>query len=250
MSTITIGFAESKPNKRLIKSVQKIIAEQQSATDAPNIVGGTTQEKLSIGSRFKAPIQTAPIDLADLDPSTVFQYSLIENTKEEIPDDTQLFIVDIGKIYKYARSIESLLKQITKKSALLLLNPKADGFPHIILKYDGTPVSSASILAFPQLFPAAVETAEKITLISPVTFKKSQIAIEKQFVKTATQYYRDLGFIKLPLNTVNDFFLYAEQNRINLLILSKHDLSDTIKLIGTKEFSEKLKKMELSVFIA
>lgn len=249
MSTITIGFANSKPNERLVKFVRKIIEEEQSGTSAPSFDHEAipySSELSLLDDRFKDPTLTTPIDA-----TTVYQYSIIGNAQEELPADTQLFVIDITKAHKYARRIKTLLKDLKdKKCAFLLLNPKSDGFQHIILKYDGTPVSSTSILAFPRLFPAAVEHAGRVTLISPSTFRKSQIAIEKQFVKTATQYYKDMGFIKLPLNNVRDFFDYAEKSHIDLLVLSKQDLNETMKIITTKAFNEQLKEQGLSIFMA
>ena len=250
MSTITIGFADSKPNERLIKFVRKIIAEEQSDTSTPSFERGhipySNSELSMLNDRFKDAILTTPIDTA-----SVYQYSIVGNKQEDLPADTQLLIVDITQAYKHARHIKALLKDLrTTNCAFLLLNPKSNGFQHIILKYDGTPISSASILALPQLFPTAVEHAGRVTLISPSTFKKSQIAIEKQFVKTATQFYKDMGFIKLPLNTVEDFFEYAKQNCIDLLVLSKQDLNETMKVITTKAFHDQLKKQDLSIFMA
>ena len=250
MSTITIGYADSKPNERLMKSVRKIIAEEQSGTPTPGFDPGNipySKSDLSLfNERLKSPILTTSVDSA-----SVYRYSIIGNEQEDLPADTNLFVVDITKAYKHSRHIKALFKTISaKKCAFLLLNPKSDGFQHIILKYDGTPISSNSILAFPQLFPTAVEHAGRVTLISPSTFKKSQIAIEKQFVKTATQYYTDMGFIKLPLNSVRDFFEYAQKNTIDLLVLSKQDLSETMKIITTKAFNDQVKKQELSVFMA
>lgn len=255
MSTITIGIADSKPTERFIKFVRKIIEEEQSGTATQSLEQGSffnPKQALSrLETRFKDPTPSASIAAASFTPATDYQYSILENTQEDLPTDIQVFVIDITKAHKHARNIKTLLRGLSsKKCAFLLLNPKSDGFQHIVLKYDGTPVSSASILAFPQLFPAAIEHAGRVTLISPSTFKKSQIATEKLFVKTATQCYRDMGFIKLPLNTVEDFFEYAEKNCIDLLILSKQDLTETLKLITTKEFNDRLKKHELSIFMA
>ncbi|MEX2595078.1 MAG: hypothetical protein WD426_20105 [Anditalea sp.] len=161
-----------------------------------------------------------------------------------------LIILDLSKIYKSIGLIKSLCKLLENCGyAILLLNPKHEKFNHIILKYDGSGASIFSIQAFSKLFPSEAKKANSATLISPLAFTRSQVAIEKQTIKRASEYYGALGFIKLPLNTFSDLFNYSLKNKADLLILTKPDLMEMLNVITKKEYSNLFKRNNLSVFV-
>lgn len=256
MSNITIGFTEPVPDKKFIGLVQKIIAAEQDG----DLLGKEKQKKAATTlAEHDLKDTEHPINLGTSltiknNYRPAYHYALTNNSllniKENPLKDTRFFIVDITKTFKHVQLIRSLAKTLKNTpSAFLLLDPRSEAFEHIVLKYDGTPASVSSILAFPKLFPTKAQSAEKVTLISPVNFKKSQIPTEKQFVKNAAYYYGVLGFIKLPLNTVKDFFNYAAKSHIDLLILPKQDLTETLKIVTSKHFHSMLKQQSLSIFI-
>lgn len=257
MSNITIGFAAHEPDERFIEHVQHIIAAEKEI----NFLGKSHQQVatayllnqgLKTGECYNNPYSLITIGKNNFLPAyhyAITNCSLLK-LKENPLKDTRMFIIDITKTFKHVQLIRSFAKTLkATPSALLLLDSRCDALKHIVLKYDGTPASSSSILAFPQLFPKKATNAEKVTLVSPVTFKKSQIPVEKEFVKNAATHYNALGFIKLPLNSAKDFFTYATKNNVNLLILSKQDLTETLKIITSKPFHSQLKREPLSIFI-
>lgn len=257
MSKITIGFVEHEPDEKFIAHVQNIIATEKEI----NLLGKSHQQVaaayllnqgLRTGECYNSPYSLATIDKSNFLPAhhyALTNSSLLE-LKENPLKNTRVVVIDITKTFKHVQLIRSFAKTLkTAPSALLLLDSRCDTLKHIVLKYDGTPASSSSILAFSQLFSRKAANAEKVTLISPVTFKKSQVSVEKEFVKNATTHYNALGFIKLPLNSAKDFFTYATKNNVNLLILSKQDLTETLKIITSKPFHSQLKRQTLSIFI-
>ncbi len=118
------------------------------------------------------------------------------------------------------------------------------------MKYDGTLVSSFSILRYPQLFPLQAMKAVSSTLISPKNFKKSKVAVEKHFVKKISSIYGALGFIKLPFYTLSDFLDYAIKNKAGVLILSAADLKPLTQLMLSDDSHTLNGRHGLSVFIA
>jgi hypothetical protein len=62
--------------------------------------------------------------------------------------------------------------------------------------------------------------------------------LEKKFVKRITSLYGEMGFIKLPLNSIKDFIEYAIKEKADLLILPQTDLSQLIKFVSSDEYQQ------------
>lgn len=254
MVNIAILFFGTKPDPDFVLLVQQFLREDQ-VLDA--------EGKISIGqeSRLKTFLLTEKNIEEQLQEKQEVneKRTQVETTQaachpstpsetlyQAIADGTNLLIFNINTLKQKSRLLSPLLKILEESNcAILLLNPKLPAFKHIILKYDGT---GASILSFAQLFPEKARKAVSTALISPLVFKKYQIAAEKRFIKKATAYYGALGFIKLPLNSIRDLLQYAGRNKADLLIISRHDLKDLFKTLRSKDAL--LARRYPSVFIA
>ena len=261
MFNIAIGFTGPEPDRGFIQLVHRIIqAGQQTMGEL-----SCTKEDVEIAFLTENNIEdfvrkSKPGLLANgsaqagriLNSSGSYDQRIDKYVDfyEEEPGHVSLVVFDISKISKNIGP-KKLLSRLLESSgfAILLLNPKCTEFNHLILKYDGTGTSIFSIQAFSELFPSEARNAESATLISPLAFKKSQVAIEKQFVKRTCLYYGALGFIKLPLNTVTNFFSYSSKNKADLLILSKPDLMEMLNVVTRKGFKNFFKRNNLSVFV-
>ncbi|ELR72489.1 hypothetical protein C900_01484 [Fulvivirga imtechensis AK7] len=233
---ITIGYTDPRPDQTFINLVRNICSNRPLANDPPEI---------QIVQLAKHNIRTF--------------INAVENVRETIhaghsapsfPEDYffNLIVFDIKKLHKAYDIIPLLIKELKGiDCALLLLNVNTNEFNSIVLKYDGTDTTYNSILSFAKLFPNKAKNVKSSTLISPFAFKRSKVAAEKMFVKKVSTYYGDLGFIKLPLDSVNDFCNYALKNQADLLVLSKGDLYELAQLFSNGSFRH---FNGLSVFIS
>jgi hypothetical protein len=261
MFNIAIGFTEPEPDRGFIQLVLQIIQAgrqtvgELSCTKKDVEISFLTENNikdfvrdLKSRSSVKEPVLTVGNCNSfgsDCSKQVAERIHLYEKARFN-----GFIVLDVSKINKNMGLVKSLSKLLESSGyAILLLNPRCEEFNHLILKYDGTGTSIFSIQAFSRLFPSEAKNAESVTLISPLAFKKSQVAIEKQFVKRTSIYYGALGFIKLPLNTVTDFFGYSLKNKADLLILSKPDLMELLDVVVKKGYNNLFKRNNISVFV-
>ena len=261
MFYIAIGFTEPEPDRGFIQLVHQIIENGRQTNNGVSC----TKKHVEIAFLTENNINDFVRDLKARsfvkEPVATFEScnSCGSNCSKQADKLVHLYedaeyngfiVLDISKINKRIGLVKSLSQLLENSGyAVLLFNPKCTEFNHLILKYDGTGTSIFSIQAFSRLFPSEAKKAESATLISPLAFKKSQVALEKQFVKRTSIYYGALGFIKLPLNTVTDFFSYSSKNKADLLILSKPDLMEMLNVVTKKGFDNLLKRNNISVFV-
>ena len=261
MFHITIGSTEPEPDRGFIQHVQRVIQtgretfRKLSSTNEGGAITHLTENNikefarnLKIRRLVKEPIPTAK-SCYFCKSDCCKQAGNFVHQKEKT-GNTGFIVSDIRKLNKNIKLVRLLSVQLEHSGcAILLLNPKCKEFKHLVLQYDGTEKSIFSIQAFSKLFPSEAKNAESATLISPLSFKKSQVAAEKQFIKNTAEHYGALGFIKLPLNTVADFLGYSSKNKADLLILSQPDLMELLDIVTQKSVNKFLKRNNISVFV-
>lgn len=151
----------------------------------------------------------------------------------------ELIVHDTKKMLRVLKAPETDPDLMSEKlKSYLFLNSAMKDITHLILKYDGTGHSVRSIKAFCRLFPEKARSSRCTSLVSPVSFRKNQVLKEKQFVKKVTPLYGELGFIKLPLRSIQDFIDFAGRTQGNLIILPPSDLNNLIKHLTSAKFNK------------
>lgn len=219
METVQIKFIEPKPEKSFVRMVNKLLLLNSSVNLTEKIRSLQEPDDHTTDTNRGESIKNArPID-------TSVQ-----------PD---LVVVDIRKVIKNPAAFHlNFENESAGKRPFLLLNVGNKLFNHIILKYDGTEDSINSIKLFSIIFPEKAKQAKYSSLISPLTFRRHQVMLEKKFVKKISPLYGEMGFIKLPLNSIKDFIEYAIKEKADLLILPQTDLDHLIKFISSDQFKQ------------
>jgi len=261
MITKTIGITEAEPDTGFMLLAQKILQAAQQNLGEMSCIGKDVKSAFLTGNNIKDFVENlndrsnsnCPILTGENYDSFKKEFEKQKNSPIQFFGEDRfngLIVLDLSKIHKNIVLVNSLCELLENKGyGILFLNPKQKSFMHIILKYDGTEASIFSIQAFSTLFPSVAKNADSATLISPLAFSRSQVAIEKQMIKRTTGCYGALGFIKLPLNTFTDFFGYSLKNKADLLILSKPDLVEMLQVITKKDFCSIFKREKISVFV-
>jgi len=171
----------------------------------------------------------------------------VVNRLAEVSD---LLIFDIAEIVKHPLVCNSLFRALeSRPCSLLFLDSKSISLHKIILKYNGKEAAIYSIYAFTKFFPQIALQSEDSILVSPFTFKKSQLAMEKRLVKKIAKDYGSLGFIKLPFTDIEDYLYYAIKVQADLLLLPRTDLKDIKKAILENKIYKNVGRMGLSFFV-
>lgn len=246
METITLKFIETKPPKSFIQLIHKLIASashsplilsmrQAYNADRPNFTDENSQDP----SIYSAP--------SVVNPANVVSNKRVSGTT---PEKADMIVIDLKKAVSNAAHLTKLLDEATQNGhSILFLNPENKNFNQILLKYDGTENSVGSIKTFCAHFPEKAKEAENASLISPHSFRRYQVVLERRFVKKIAPCFGGLGFIKLPLNSVKDFIEYAIKNHADLIILPITDMQQLGKYLLTKKFISTLKIHPVSFFI-
>lgn len=230
METVHIKFIEPKPEKSFVRMVNKLVLL--------NSPVNLTEKLRSLQGTDDYPTES----------------NRGESVKTVKPIDTSvqpdLVVVDVRKVIKNPSTFQLNFENASAgKRPFLLLNAGNKLFDHIILKYDGTEDSINSIKLFSTIFREKAKQAKYSSLISPIAFRRNQVLLEKKFVKKVTPWYGEMGFIKLPFNSIKDFIEYAFKEKADLLILPQTDLGHLIKFISSDQFKQN-GNHPLSFFIA
>lgn len=219
METVQIKFIEPKPGKNFVRMVNKLVF---------------------INAHEILPEKTRNLQVPDVNTTVPNRMEKVKSDQAmEAPVQSDLIVVDIKKITKNPAAFKSDLENMSAgKQPFLLLNSGNKFFDHIVLKYDGTENSINSIKLFSTIFPEKARQAQYSSLISPIAFRRHQVMLEKKFVKRITSLYGEMGFIKLPLNSIKDFIEYAIKEKADLLILPQTDLSQLIKFVSSDEYQQ------------
>lgn len=178
------------------------------------------------------------------------QFYSLSKLKELSKTKTDLIIFDIEELSNHPQILGALFHVLkSRPCSVLFLNPKAVRLKKIILKYSGKDASIYSIYAFSMFFPKLAGDADDSILISPFSFKKSLLVLEKRLVKLFGAYYGGLGFIKLPFTEVEDYFYYAKKANGDLLILSKSDLTGIKDLFSEIGKEPQNRQSAVSIFV-
>ncbi len=240
MESIKFRYTGNASNKALVRIVNNLVCPDNSGASQNSIRTNKAENhgfanvaiKNLTGAALDFAIPAAPLLTGgSTNPLTEYPVSIPN------PSHAEVIVLDVHQISKVSEETKLDLKTSGSKSCLFL-DAAVKDIRRIILKYDGSPGSVQSIKGFSDLFPETAKNSQFTSLISPNSLKKNQVLLEKRFVKKMTPLYGELGFIKLPLKTINDFIGFASQTKGDLIILPPSDLNNLLKHLNSTKFNK------------
>lgn len=234
MEIVNIRYTEKNPAKGVVRIVNNLLSPE-------NCPPPISKTKIDERSGISNALENFPLLKQNIIQSSFTSTSnpATDFTSARGPlksPQTELVVLDIKKLCKDESIDLTHLSSANASNSFLILNSNIKIINHIILKYDGSECSVKSIKTFSKLFPDTARKTRYSSMISPVSFRKNQVLLERRFVKKITPLFGELGFIKLPLKTINDFVEYALRTKGNLIILPRTDLPNLIKYLRSENF--------------